>query len=79
MTIFKEMIKVKFLRNIIKAGIVRKPGDTMELPETTAALLAEKGVIEVEGKKAVRKKVEVDVVTFEDVVAPKKAPDLSEK
>jgi len=70
------MIKVKFLRSIIKAGIIRKPGDTMELPEITAALLAEKGVVEVEGKKAIRKKVEVDVVTFEDIVAPKKVLDL---
>ena len=55
---------------------MRKPGDTMELPEITAALLAEKGVVEVEGKKAIRKKVEVDVVTFEDIVAPKKVLDL---
>jgi len=55
---------------------MRKPGDTMELPETAAALLAEKGVVEVEGKRAVRKKVEIDVVAFEDIVAPKKVPDL---
>lgn len=73
------MILVKFLGKIMKGGIMRKPGDTMELPNVTAALLAEKGIVEVEGKRAVRKKVEVEVVTFEDVVAPKKEPSLSEK
>lgn len=73
------MIKVKFLKKIMKGGIMRQPGDTMELPASTAALLAERHVLVVEGKKAVRKKVEIDVVTFEDVVAPKKAPSLPKK
>jgi len=64
------MVKVKFLVPIMKAGKMRKPGDMMELPGPAAALLAERGVLEVPGKRPVRKKVEIDVVTFEDV--PKK-------
>jgi len=60
------MVKVKFLRQIMKAGKMRKPGDTMELPEKTAALLAEKGVLEIPGKKVIRAKEEVEVVKIVD-------------
>ena len=66
------MIKVTFLTNIMKAGKMRKKGDTMELPESTAALLALRGVVKVPGKKAVKGKAEVDVVAFVDDVGPTK-------
>ena len=67
------MVKVKFLVPIVKAGKLRKPGDTMDLPTTAAALLAERGVLEVPGKKPVRKKVEIEVVCFEDIVPQKES------
>lgn len=61
------MVKVKFLKPVMKSGILRKPGDVMELPETTAALMLERRTIEVPGKKVVRKKVEVEVVCLVDI------------
>jgi len=59
-------LKVKFLREIIKAGKLRKPGDEMELPEGTAARLAEKGVVEIPGKKVIKAKEEVEVLKIVD-------------
>ncbi len=60
------MIKVKFLTTIMKNGILRKPGDEMEINETSAALLAEKGTLEIPGKKVIKVKKEIEVLEIVD-------------
>jgi hypothetical protein len=50
----------------MKGGKLRKPGEVMEMVEEAAALLAEKGVLEIPGKKVVRVKETVDVVKIVD-------------
>ena len=60
------MIKVKFLTTIMKNGVLRKPGDEMEIDETAAALLAEKGTLEIPGKKVIKVKKEIEVLEIVD-------------
>lgn len=45
---------------------MRKVGEEMEMNDQAAALLAEKGTLEIPGKKVIRKKVEVEVVEIVD-------------
>ena len=69
-------VKVKFLRPIVKNGQLRKEGEELEMDATSAALLAEKGVVEIPGKKVVREKQEVEVVK---VVDAKESPKGEKK
>lgn len=65
------MIKVKFLGSIMKGGIMRQRGDLMELPESTAALLADTGMVEIPGKKVIKVKKEVEVLEIVDAKTSK--------
>lgn len=66
------MVKVKFLTSIIKQGKLRKPGEEMDLPMKTALNLANRGTVEIPGKKVIKVKREVEVLTMVDAKpAPK--------
>jgi len=66
------MIKVRFLTPMMKNGVMRKVGDEMEMDETTAALLADRGNVEIPGKKVVRVKKEVEVLEIVDAKTSEK-------
>lgn len=42
-------VKVKFIVPMMKNGSLRKPGDTLEIDATAAALLATRGCVDVPG------------------------------
>ncbi len=60
------MITVKFLVAMMKNGIMRKPGDTMEIDNTSAALLAERKNVVIPGKKVIRVIKEIEVLEIVD-------------
>ena len=62
-------VKVKFLTAMMKNGVLRKPGDELEIDATSAALLAAKGSVEIPGYDVKRVKQEIEV----DVLVPKEA------
>ena len=57
-------VKVKFITPMTKNGIKHKPGDTLEIDATAAALLAARGNVELPGYsvKRVTKEIEVDIL-----------------
>ena len=57
-------VKVKFLNPMMKNGLLRKRGDTLEIDATSAALLAGRGAVEIPGYsvKKVTKEIEVDTL-----------------
>jgi hypothetical protein len=59
-------VKVKFLTKMMKNGVLRQPGDVLEMDATAAVLLAGKGGVTIPGY--VIKKVERTVV--ENVLVP---------
>lgn len=61
------MIQVKFLVKMMKNGVMRNPGDMMEIDNTAAALLANKGNVEIPGKKVIKVKKEIEVLEIVDV------------
>ncbi len=63
------MIKVKFLVPMMKNGKMRKIGDTMEMDNTSAALLAEKNNVSIPGKKVIKVKKEIEVLEIVDDVS----------
>lgn len=60
------MIKVKFLVSMMKNGVMRKPGDTMEIDNTSAALLAERNNVVIPGKKVIKVTKEIEVLEIVD-------------
>lgn len=58
-------VKVKFLKEIIKEGKLRKPGDTLEIDATAAVNLAIKNIVEVPGYKVEKVKKEIEVNTLQ--------------
>ena len=62
-------VKVKFVTPMMKNGVLREPGDELEIDASAAALLAGKGAVTIPGynvKKETRE-IEVDVlVPIED-------------
>ena len=57
-------VKVKFITPMMKNGSLRKPGDTLEIDATSAALLAARRNVEIPGYsvKRVTKEIEVDTL-----------------
>ena len=66
-------VKVKFITPMMKNGILRKPGDELEIDATSAALLAAKGNVTIPGYdvKRVKREIEVDVLVPKEEVAKK--------
>lgn len=59
-------VNVKFLTKMMKNGVMRMPGDILEMDATSAVLLAEKGGVTIPGY--VIKKVERTII--ENVLMP---------
>ena len=57
-------VTVKFLTPMMKNGIMREVGDTLEIDATSAVLLAEKGGVEIPGYviKKVKREIEESVL-----------------
>jgi hypothetical protein len=55
---------------MIKNGVLRNPGDELEMDATSAMLLANKGNVEIPGYevKRVKKEIEVDTLVEKEVV-----------
>ena len=64
-------VKVIFITPMMKSGILRNPGDEMEIDATAAALLAAKDCVTIPGYdvKRVTKEIEVDVLVPKEEAA----------
>ena len=60
-------VKVKFLTEMMKEGVQRKPGDELEIDASSAVLLAAKGNVEIPGYDV--KKVKQEIIV--DTLVPK--------
>ena len=59
-------VNVKFINPMMKNGILREPGDELEIDATSAALLAARGAVEIPGYTVRKEKREIEV----DVLVP---------
>jgi len=57
-------VKVKFLSQMMKNGILRKPGDVLEIDASSAVLLATKGNVTIPGYSVKKEKREIEVDTL---------------